>query len=88
MWKLIQNQKYSFLITGTPTYWLSDPDNIPDLLNFYITSGISQSYMSLAPSHDLPWDNSPVIATVSAELVNKKPPTGFITGVPTEMIIE
>jgi hypothetical protein len=43
--KLIQNQKFSFLTTGTPTYWPSDPDKIPDLLDFYITSGISPSYM-------------------------------------------
>jgi hypothetical protein len=35
--KQIQNQKYSFLTTGTPTYWPRDPGKIPDLLDFYIT---------------------------------------------------
>jgi hypothetical protein len=63
--KLIQNQKYSFLTTGTPTYWPSNPGKIPDLLDFYITSGISPSYMGIASSYDLSSDHTPVIATVN-----------------------
>jgi hypothetical protein len=86
--KLIQNQKYSFLTTGIPTYWPSDPGKIPDLLDFYITSGISPSYMGIASNYDLSSDHTPVIATVSTEPVNKKPPPGFITGESTGMIIE
>jgi hypothetical protein len=57
---------------GTPTHWPSDPDKIPDLLHFYITSGISPSFMGIAPSHDLLSNHIPVIATVSTEPVNKK----------------
>jgi hypothetical protein len=84
--KLIQNQKYSFLTAGTPTYWPSDPDKILDLLDFYITSGISPSYMGIASSYDLSSDHIPIIAMVSTEPVNKKkPPPGFITGEPTGM---
>ncbi|PNF38784.1 RNA-directed DNA polymerase from mobile element jockey [Cryptotermes secundus] len=70
--KIIRNQQYSFLSTGTPTYWPSDPDKIPDLLDFYITSGISTSYMDIVPSYDLSSDHTPVIATISTEVVNKK----------------
>jgi hypothetical protein len=70
--KLIQNQKYSFLTMGTLTYWPSDPGKIPDLLDFYITSGISSSYMGITSSYDLSLDHTPVIATVSTEPVNKK----------------
>jgi hypothetical protein len=40
--KLIQTQKYSFLTTGTATYWLSDPGKIPDLWIF-----ISQWHLSI-----------------------------------------
>jgi hypothetical protein len=54
--KLIQNHKYSFLTMGTPTYWPSDPDKIPHLPNFYVTSGISQSYMGIASSYNLSSD--------------------------------
>jgi hypothetical protein len=70
--KTIQNQKYSFLSTGTPTYWPSDPGKIPDLLDFYITNGISTSYMGIVPSYDLSSDHTPVIATISTEIINKK----------------
>jgi hypothetical protein len=69
--KIIWNQQYFFLSTGTPTYWPSDPDKIPDLLDFYITSSISTSYMAIVPSYDLSLDHTPVIATISTEVVNK-----------------
>jgi hypothetical protein len=62
----------SFLTMGTPIYWPSDPKKIPDLLDFYITSGISPSYMVIASSYDLLSDHTPIIATVSTETVNKK----------------
>jgi hypothetical protein len=70
--KTIRNHQYSPLSTGTPTYWPSDPDKIPDLLDFYITNGISTSYMDIVPSYDLSSDHTPVIATISTEVVNKK----------------
>jgi hypothetical protein len=57
---------------GTRTYWPSDHDKIPDLLDFYIISGLSPSYMGIASSYDLSSDHTPIIATVSTEPVNKK----------------
>jgi hypothetical protein len=56
---------------GTPTYWPIDLDKIPDMLDFYITSGISPSYVIIASSYDLSSDHTPVIATVSTEPINK-----------------
>jgi hypothetical protein len=54
------------------THWPSDPNKIPELLDFYTTSGISQSYMDITPSYDLSSDHAPVIATVSTEVVIKQ----------------
>lgn len=71
--KLIEEQNYSFLSTGTPTYWPTDPKKIPDLLDFYITNGISTSYMNVIPSYDLSSDHSPIIATISMVVINTKP---------------
>lgn len=70
--KTIRNHQYLSLTTGTPTYWPSDPDKIPDLLDFYITNGISTSYMDIVPNYDLSSDHTPVIATISTVVVNKK----------------
>jgi hypothetical protein len=70
--KLIRNHQYSPRSTGPPTFWPSDPDKIPNLLDFYITNGITTSYMDLVPSYDLSSDHTPVIATTSTEVVIKK----------------
>jgi hypothetical protein len=64
--------KVLLLDNGILTYWPSDPGKIPDLLDFYFTSGISPSYMGIASSYDLSSDHTPVIATFSTEPVNKK----------------
>jgi len=41
--KVIQEKNYSFLSTGTPTYWPTDGNKIPDLIDFFVTNGISQN---------------------------------------------
>jgi exonuclease III len=42
--KVIQEKNYSFLSTGTPTYWPTDGNKIPDLLDFFVSNGISSTY--------------------------------------------
>lgn len=42
-----------------------DPDKIPDLLDFFITNGISNLYTVIVPNYDLSSEHAPVIATVS-----------------------
>lgn len=69
---LIQENNYHALSTGTPTYWPTDPNKIPDLLDLFITNGISPAYMDITPSHDLSSDHSPIIATISCFVVYKK----------------
>jgi hypothetical protein len=71
---LIQERNYTFLTTGSPTYWPTDHSKIPDLLDFFITGGISPSYMQAAASYDLSSDHSPIIATISSVITHKKPP--------------
>jgi hypothetical protein len=38
--KVIQEKNYTFLSTGTPTYWPADGNKISDLLDFFVTNGI------------------------------------------------
>ena len=38
--KVIQENNYSYLSTGTPTYWPTEGNKIPDLLDFFVTNGI------------------------------------------------
>jgi len=71
--KVIQENNYSYLSTGTPTYWPTDGNKIPNLLDFFVTNGISSSYADMQPSYDLNSDHSPIIATISTAVVIRKP---------------
>ena len=47
MSKVLHEKNYSFLSTTTPTYWPTDENKIPDLLKFFITNGISTTYIDI-----------------------------------------
>lgn len=66
---LAEEKSYSFLTTGTPTYWPTDANKIPDLLDFFVTNGISPTNMDISSSYDLSSDHSPIIATVSSFII-------------------
>jgi hypothetical protein len=69
----LQENNYSFLTTGHPTYWSTDPAKQPDLLDFFVTNGISSIYTAVEPSYDLSSDHSPVIATISTSPIRIQP---------------
>ena len=71
--KVIQAQNFSYLSTGTPTYWPTDPNKLPDLLDFFITNGISTTYADVQANYDLTSDHTPVIATITTSVVVRKP---------------
>jgi hypothetical protein len=88
----IQKKNYSFLSTGNPTYWPTDPTKQPDLSDFFATNGISSTYTDIEPSYDLSFDHLPVIATVNTSPIYIQPINpfpGYTThgpiGVPTEL---
>ena len=54
LFNILQQRNYSFLSTDRPTYWPSDPARQPDLLDFFVTNGISSTYYDIEPSYDLP----------------------------------
>jgi hypothetical protein len=56
-----------------PTYWPTDSNKTPDLLDFFVINGISSEYMKVEPSYDLSSDHSPVIATVCSYAIHKTP---------------
>jgi len=65
---------YSFLSTGSPTYWPTDTNKTPDLLDVFITNGISTNYAEVESSYELTSDHSPIIATLSTAIKNRQPP--------------
>jgi len=63
--RVLHENNYSYLSTGTPTYWPTDAQKIPDLLDLFITNGISTSYVEIQASLDLTSDHSPIIVTIN-----------------------
>lgn len=53
--------------TGHPTYWPSDRQKIPDLLDFFVVKGVPKSFMKPNVCYDLSSDHSPVLLTLYTE---------------------
>jgi hypothetical protein len=66
---LTQDNNYSYLSSGTPTYWPTDPAKIPDLLDFFVIKGISLAYTDIVPSFELSSDHTPIITTISSSVI-------------------
>lgn len=77
--KIMQELKLNYLSTFTPTYWPTDRDKLPDLLDFFFTKGIASSYLAIEPNLDLYSDHTPVIATVSGTIIEKEKPEKLFT---------
>jgi hypothetical protein len=71
--KVIEQNKYNFLTTATPTYWPTDPRKTPDPLDFFITRGLTESHLEITASYDLPSDHSPIIATITQSIITTPP---------------
>lgn len=67
-----QSFKCDFHSGGTPTYWPSDINKIPDLIDFYVTKGIADNYMLIENAEGLDSDHSPVILTLSETIIKKE----------------
>jgi hypothetical protein len=67
------DNNYDFLSNGVSAYWPSDPAKLPDLLDFFITSGISRNTCLVESNYDLSSDHMPVITSMSTVIINKSP---------------
>jgi hypothetical protein len=72
--KCVDDNNFNYLSAGEPTYWPTDPNKLPDLLDFFVTRGISQNYLNVTSSLDLSSDHSPVILTLSSTITLRECP--------------
>lgn len=63
-----------YLSTGEPTYWPSDRQKIPDLLDFFVTKGLPRNNFHIEQSLDLSSDHSPVILTLASSVILRPAP--------------
>lgn len=59
---------------GEPTYWPTDTNKIPDLLDFFITKGLSSSYLRAESCLDGSSDHTPVLLSVSTMVIEVERP--------------
>ena len=55
--------------TGQPTYWPTDRAKTPDLIDFCITKGVAEKYLTVESCFDLSSDHSPVIITMTTNIL-------------------
>lgn len=65
IYKAARKCNCDFFSTGTPTYWPTDPLKIPDLIDFFLTKGVTRNKVRLENSEELSSDHSPIILTLS-----------------------
>jgi hypothetical protein len=57
-----------------PTYWPTDKNKVPGLVDFCVTKGISKELQTAQSCFELSSYHSPILVTVSAEVIKKTLP--------------
>lgn len=66
------------LSTGQPTYWPTDINKMPDVIDFCITKGIALNYLKIESCLELSSDHSPLIVTFETKVIRKPAPPALI----------
>lgn len=69
-----------FHSSGIPTYWPTDTNKIPDVVDFFIAKGISENYIHIENNEGLSSDHSPIILTISETVIEKEKPPRLTSG--------
>jgi carboxylesterase type B len=69
----MQEENHLHLSSGEPTYWPSDSNKHPDLLDFFITKATSSHYADTVSNLDLTSDHTPVKGTIRTKVIYISP---------------
>lgn len=70
----ISKNHVAALSGGRPTYWPTDPNKTPDLIDFFLHKGLNKRLFGVENSYDLTSDHSPVILSYcTIQKLNTKP---------------
>jgi hypothetical protein len=67
----MKNNNLKHLSTRQPTYWPSDPNKIPDLVNFCVTKGIDTKKFIVESCRDLTSDHTPILINIFTHIPGK-----------------
>ena len=63
--------------TGKPTYWPTDSNRQPDLLDFFVVKGVPSSQLHVDELVDLSSDHIPIVLTFASEPIYIQRPVGL-----------
>ena len=73
--KLAINSLYlNVFSTGKPTYWPTDINKTPDLIDFFIRKDLASTNVSCDSCYDLSSDHSPIILHLENDIKRNAPP--------------
>jgi len=75
LYKTVMKMNLEAISTGEPTYWPTDPKKIPDVIDICIAKGLPNKNLQAESCLDLSSDHSPVIITMSSQIIKKVKPT-------------
>lgn len=70
--------KCEFHSGNKPTYWPTDPNKLPDIIDFFISKGINSNHVLMHNSNDLSSDHSPVVMIINDNILEKPHPPSLI----------
>jgi hypothetical protein len=65
--KTLESRNYRHLSSGEPTYWSTDLNKLPDLLDFCVTKGIHSNFATAKSCFELSSGHSPVLFSLSTQ---------------------
>jgi hypothetical protein len=71
--KCLDTLRLTTLSTGEPTYWPTDRNKLPDLLDFFIVKGFSDNYLDVESCLDTASDHTPIVGTFSITIIHREP---------------
>jgi hypothetical protein len=67
----MKNNNLKHLPTGQPTYWPSEPNKIPDLVDFCVTKVIDTKKFTVESCLELTSDRTPILITMFTHILGK-----------------
>jgi hypothetical protein len=68
----MERNNLKHLSTGKPTYWPSDKNKLPDLVDFCVTKGIPQDFAVARSCFDLSSNHSLFLITLTSNALNQE----------------
>jgi hypothetical protein len=70
LYKAVTDTGCEIVCTDKPTYWPTDPERIPDLIDFFVIKNISKTYIKIE-GFGLNSDHSPISLKISDKIITK-----------------